>query len=454
MEFRLSTEVFSIPAGDTVILHAPLLGVSAQVNPTMAALVDRLRGNPNASLTTAEQTAAEELVEAGLLCDSSTPPPVSVMRPPDQVALFLTEKCNLRCDYCYAHGGAGARTIPRKMAEDAITYLARTVKETGGSVLGVHFHGGGEVTTEWGLFVSLVEYARNLAESEGLSAQISAGLNGVMSARRAAQIPRLLDSATVSLDGLPEIHDQHRRTATGRGSSRQVLRTLAILDQEAFSKSYGLRATVTPDAVGRLPDSVAFMCEHSESLQIKAEPLFPYGRGRDQEEVDPLAYTEAFMEAKNVATKYGRQLNYSGCRFGTVSDIFCRAVNGSFCVTPSGLVTACFEVGHKADTDLDQFIYGRYNANWGTFDLDQAKRKALLRYRVGNRPGCRDCYAKYYCCGDCPAKVAVDGGPATDMKRVRCTINRELVRAEIIASVENARPEDQLAGPRLDAVPS
>jgi uncharacterized protein len=431
--YRVTSELARIPHGGNVILHAPLLGATALVNKATASLLDRLDSPSCGPLTTPEHRALQALEQAGIVNGPEVDPPLSGLRPPDSVGLFLTERCNLRCRYCYAHGGAGTAAMPREMGEDAITHLANRLADRSRSELRVHFHGGGEVTLEWELMVHLAGFARATAKERGLDCRISAGTNGVVSEKVASRLPSVLDDATISLDGLPEVHDGYRRDAKGAGSSEKVLRTIRILDEAGFR--YGIRSTVVHQAVERLPESIRFVCENSLARRIKAEPAYPHGRWAGEADVRPTAFVAAFLEAQKVAREYGRELSYSGCRFPATSDIFCRAVNGSFAVTPRGLVTSCFEVGHDGDAWQSEFVYGRYDAETRSFRIDHEQQARLLRFRVGSQQRCADCFAKYYCCGDCPLKVVLEANTAP-ASRPRCIISRALTKTAILESLD------------------
>jgi uncharacterized protein len=117
---------------------------------------------------------------------------------------------------------------------------------------------GGEPLLEAGLVARLADYASSRAAREGKRVTCSITTNGTVTTPDAGAIMRRagLDLA-VSFDGLPEIHDRHRRFADGRGSSGAVLATMRRLLNEG--SEFGAVMVVRPDTVEALADGLAFL---------------------------------------------------------------------------------------------------------------------------------------------------------------------------------------------------
>ncbi len=68
--------------------------------------------------------------------------------------------------------------------------------------------------------------------------------------------------------------------------------------------------------------------------------------------------------------------------------------------------------------------------------------RTLSELTVRRVPFCRDCFCKYHCAGDCPAKrlAAFSGGMPTRVSG-RCRISQELTKDQIIQSLhQGSRP--------------
>jgi uncharacterized protein len=259
----LANGVFVIPDGERFLVYAPLRKAVALIN--SAGLRALQEWNMNGTSEPAQQSPfLRELTAAGVLDskDGEAGPcvyPISVQSPsgevsPESVSLFLSNRCSMRCVYCYASGGSDTRQMDWGTARGTIEWAFRRAAERKKQRLTLNFHGGGEIATAAGVLKRCVSLARDLSQDYGIQAQIGAGLNGVLSASMAEWVANNLNSATVSLDGLPEIQNAQRPLAAGGPSFDAVARTLHRFDKRGFS--YGIRMTVTSQGVERLSDSV------------------------------------------------------------------------------------------------------------------------------------------------------------------------------------------------------
>jgi len=121
---------------------------------------------------------------------------------------------------------------------------------------------------------------------------------------------------------------------------------------------------------------------------------------------------------------------YSGSRLQSASDYFCGAVGRNFFITPAGNITTCLEVCRENDKRNEIFVIGNYQD--GSFSLDRERIMKLKQRTVDNIPYCSDCFAKYSCSGDCPAKVYEQSGDLLDpSNNLRCDANIAIQMHEI-----------------------
>ncbi len=167
--------------------------------------------------------------------------PRIVPRPPEapgdcdrdlrHLVLTVTERCNLRCRYCL-HGaglswvrGHGTRSMSLETASRAVAYYLD--RSSGGGPAAVSLYGG-EPLLEVDLVASIVEVIR--AHPRGRDALVSIDTNGVGLGRRARDlVVREGLRLQVSLDGPAEIHDRHRREASGGPTHASVEANLVSL---------------------------------------------------------------------------------------------------------------------------------------------------------------------------------------------------------------------------------
>ncbi len=433
----LSDEVFILPYGTRYIVYLPLRRASFLANARLVNLLVRARKGNAAAL---KRLGLDEGAIGALFGahdqyrDLARPRPVPPFRP-TSISLFLTTRCTLRCTYCYAEGGDRSVDMPLSMARSILDRVLENVLAGGGKTMEVNFHGGGELSAAWPLFVEVREYLRRITAPHGLNVRTAAGLNGYLDDPQRRWIMENIDVATLSLDGPPDIQDRQRPAAGGKPSFPIVAETLRFFDRAGYS--YGLRSTITADSVDRLEEIVDFFCRSFACRNIKLEPMFDRGRSVRTGIRPPTAaaFVRHFRKARKAAKAAGRELIYSGARLDAVTCVFCQASGESCAVTPEGRVTSCYEVLAPDDPLAEVFFYGRFDPKSGRFAIEEKKRKALYGLNLMNKPECGGCFCKWNCAGDCPVKSIHASSLARPSEPDRCRINRELTRDQIVESL-------------------
>jgi uncharacterized protein len=296
----------------------------------------------------------------------------------------------------------------------------------------VTFHGG-DVSAVWPLFVATREYLHSKEQALKIRVDTSVGSNGLLDPERRLWLTSSIGSATLSLDGPPDIQDMARPTPDGRGTSEIVMGTVAHFDRVGFR--YGIRTTITAASVARMEEIVEYLCEHTRAIQLQMEPLYPHGRGSDADVPSPGAFIDNFRRARDIARRHHRRLTYSGARLDVLTDIFCKACGDSCVVTPTGRLTSCYEVADASDPRSQLFCFGRFDPVTRHFVVDNDRLNRLAALTVTNRPECHDCFCKWHCAGDCPAKVAARRPAEDGSMPARCLINRELTKDQLVATL-------------------
>jgi uncharacterized protein len=437
----LSAEIFVIPLeANRFLLYAPLRRAAFVGNAGAVNLLADLKEGRGASSgashdpETLEFLRRLEIVDAG----PETPPREVFADDPEptSVTLFLTTACNLRCAYCYAAAGEGrARSMSLALARQGVDFVVGNALRRGADHFEVNFHGGGEPAQNWPTLTATLAHARRQAETHGLQLTAYIATNAVFSEKKLDWIVANLDGASVSCDGLPEVHDANRRTPGGKGSSASVTRTLRRFDAEDFA--YGIRMTVTAAAIPHLADSVEYLCAHFRPGQIQAEPAYRIGRGADAPSAETEAFVAAFREAQGRARRYGRELTFSAARAGTLTNHFCAATQDLFALTPDGSVSSCYEVFDESNPRAPVFLYGAADGAGG-WRFDRGKIAFLHRQTVDRRAHCAGCFARWSCGGDCYHKALTVQGEGEFAGTERCDIIRALTLDQLLARIAEA----------------
>lgn len=431
-------EVFYIPHNNKHYIYFPLAKILLEGNSSLINLIENARTGDVEALNRIVATLS---VPVSDLCQDSpkyygeknhTPiPPFE----PTSISLFLTDDCTLRCRYCYSSGGHKKNKTTFEVIRATIDMVFNNCAKQGKDRLTINFHGG-DVGVVWPLFVRTHNYILKKENQYGIKARCSAGLNGILNDEQRNRISRWLSYATLSVDGVPDIQDFQRPFPDGSGSFDTVAETLRFFREAHFK--YGIRCTVTDRSVGRLAEAVEYLCSRYSVDSIKFDPMFPRGRGEHGPlgTPDSEVFVANYRKAKTVADRYGCVLSYSGARYESITSVFCQAAGESCTVTPEGLITSCYEVSEPTDPLAEVFVYGRYDYTQKRFVVDEERRRKLYELTVKHRPECEDCFCKWHCAGDCPAKALHTERILAKDFSDRCYINRELTKDQIFEAFE------------------
>jgi uncharacterized protein len=432
---KLAKELFVIPDLGNFILYAPFAHSVIEAGPGLSLLKKIQYGNYNGE----QPELVERLKKAGILVDEEEENcqcecEGSGEFRPTGVTLFPTSDCNLRCTYCYGSAGESHNFMDFETARAAIDFVfanAQAEKERNPRQNEVHvgFHGGGEPFFHWRLIKQVVEYSKQKAEEAGLNLGMSSATNGMLGKQKLEFIVANLSSVNISFDGTEDIQNRQRPCANGMPSYGKVLRTVRYFEERKFR--YGIRSTITSGNVERMKEMLDLFTSISSLKSFHFEPVFECGRCRTtgQQEPNPELFLKRIIEAKEYAKTKGVEIYYSGGRCGSPVQTFCGAMGRNFCVTPTGSITSCYEVSLPNDPRGDIFYYGKVEKG---VKIDEEKRVRLLGRTVERMPHCKDCFAKFSCAGDCPAKVYAKTHNIFDpSENTRCTVNRGVLLYEL-----------------------
>jgi uncharacterized protein len=430
MDCRLDDEVYMLPDGEAHLLFVPRRGCVLRTDANGVNLLVRLRERR----ATAEDLASRQfqtLVEAGVVNGEPLPPlptPEGMPYAPTAVTLFLTNRCSLACRYCYAGGQSPDLLLDPRIAQTAIDRVMANATAAGRKRFTVGFHGGGEPTAAWPELVAAVEYATRTAEERGLRVTLGLTTNGCFTEEQARWIAKRFPHVSVSCDGPPDLQDTNRPWRGGGSSSEVLWRNVRILDE--LHCPYSFQCTVTREMAPRMPEIVRYLCEHGKPKTIKLEPVSVVGRfqGHSSDVPEYAAFATWFDEAFAVAHAAGVIVDFPSFRLaGPPQSTFCGTCQSPFSITPDGLVSACYEACWAGAAHADRLIIGRYNADTNGFVIHEARLAQLRRRNVNNLEGCRDCFCKYACAGDCPVRNwrASEGAGVLDTG-ARCDLIRAI----------------------------
>ena len=152
------------------------------------------------------------------------------------VTLQVTQRCNLRCEYCVYSGKYNTRVhsdrnMDFEMAKKGIDYLLTHSKESQELRFGFY---GGEPLLAFDLIKSCVEYIESCVKDKKIVYLVTTNATLLTPAIVGFMVLHKFD-ITVSFDGPKEIHDKYRKFADGnRGSYDLVIQNVKYIREKYF----------------------------------------------------------------------------------------------------------------------------------------------------------------------------------------------------------------------------
>lgn len=348
------------------------------------------------------------------------------------LCLHIAHDCNLACKYCFAEEGEyhGRRALMSyEVGKKALDFL---IANSGNREhLEVDFFGG-EPLMNWDVVKRLVEYGRSQEEAHHKKFRFTLTTNGVLLNDEVMEFcNREMSNVVLSLDGRKDVNDKMRPFRNGSGSYDLIVPKFQKFADSRKQMNYYVRGTFTRNNLDFADDVLHYADLGFEQMSMEpvvADPSEDYAIKEEDipailKEYDRLALE--YIKRK----KEGRGFNFfhfmldlkagpcvakrmAGCGSGTEY----------LAVTPWGDLYPCHQfVGNE------KFLMG--NVDTGVVNTDI--RDEFKTCNVYAKPGCKDCFARFYCSGGCSANAynfsgsingAYDIGCEMQKKRIECAI--------------------------------
>ncbi len=348
------------------------------------------------------------------------------------LCLHIAHDCNLACRYCFAEEGEyhGRRALMSyEVGKKALDFL---IANSGNREhLEVDFFGG-EPLMNWDVVKRLVEYGRSQEEAHHKKFRFTLTTNGVLLNDEVMEFcNREMSNVVLSLDGRKDVNDKMRPFRNGSGSYDLIVPKFQKFADSRKQMNYYVRGTFTRNNLDFADDVLHYADLGFEQMSMEpvvADPSEDYAIKEEDipailKEYDRLALEYIKRE------KEGRGFNFfhfmldlkagpcvakrmAGCGSGTEY----------LAVTPWGDLYPCHQfVGNE------KFLMG--NVDTGVVNTDI--RDEFKTCNVYAKPGCKDCFARFYCSGGCSANAynfsgsingAYDIGCEMQKKRIECAI--------------------------------
>lgn len=164
---------------------------------------------------------------------------------------FLTDRCNMRCLYCFEGSKAGQMTSATAAKTVELAYDSKSKRG------GISFFGG-EPLLQTELISEMLRYSRKLSERDGGVFTYNMTTNGLLLSEPFLQLAREYGvKIALSHDGLSQ--DKMRILPGGEGTMRLLEDKIDLL--LSYQPDAVVMSTVTPDTVSEFADSVRWLFE-------------------------------------------------------------------------------------------------------------------------------------------------------------------------------------------------
>ena len=355
------------------------------------------------------------LAEAGLISDASLQlipnqmlvdertcesPGLNTFADPFHITLHVAHACNIKCAYCFAHGGDYGGQ-PGFMQPDVAHQAVRWALDSA-----VPFHKcqidffGGEPLLNFELIRKVVPFAREYAHKIGVDVSFGMTTNGSLMTEEIDQF--LIDEefqVKVSVDGSAQVQNRLRKFHDGSDTYDVVAENVKRLAERSPSQ-VAVHATMTSydmDGEGIGSDLEKLGASNVELAPVVASPKVPY------------AFREEHLHELKRGLRKQSQQELKSILSGTVDRGFfdeyierlmrrakaCHGCHGGktfFAVAADGAIYFCSSLADSPEFKMGDVFTG----------LDvQIQDRINETFQVDNRSDCRTCWARNLCGGGC-----------------------------------------------------
>jgi uncharacterized protein len=367
----------------------------------------------------AQELVAELFRARVLMTGEAKPEPLEA--PPEDfplqtLVMNLTNQCNLSCAYCYEFGEDKVATPEGKpkfmdtaTAKASVDFLLE--QSAGRKSIHITFFGG-ETLMNFPLLQEVVAYANQRAAEQGRHIDFSLTTNATL--LTPAIIEFLSSNAvgvTVSMDGPPELHDQLRVFANGRGSYDIIAPRVRALIQGHRTRAITARVTLT----NGVTDVVKIFRHLTQDLGFHEVGFAPVTTSPDRlysiNERGMDGVLEQFHILADEYLEYALRGEMHG--FSNVSDTIAELYQGVNKSHPCGAALGLLGVGPGGDIApchrfVDSDTHSLGNIATG---VDRGKQADFLtRGHINSKYDCHTCWARPLCAGGCHHEAFVRYG--------------------------------------------
>ena len=329
----------------------------------------------------------------------------------------LTDRCNLRCSYCYLPHVR--EDMSSEIGYAAIDAIFRSALVNGFKQVKLKY-AGGEPLLRYPLILELHDYAKSLADSNGLILEEVVLSNGTLLTGEMAQTFKTLGiRLMISLDGYGDYHDSHRLYASGRGSFKDVAEAVGLALANGLIPN--ISVTVSSRTAEGLPQIMAWILKRDLPFSLNFYRKNEFSASREDMELDDEKIINGMLMAFRVIEENLPKRSFLGgimdrANLSSPHTHTCGVGQNYLVFDQNGQVAKCQMQIRKPITDVHLE---------DPLAVIRADEVGIQNISVEEKDGCKTCEWKYWCTGGCPLETHRVTG-CYDVKSPNCNIYKVL----------------------------
>jgi uncharacterized protein len=331
--------------------------------------------------------------------------------------LHLTDRCNLRCSYCYLPHVR--EDMSPETGRAAIDATFRSALANGFKQVKLKY-AGGEPLLRYSLILELHAYAQLLADEHGLDLEEVVLSNGtLLTDEIACTLTSLGIRLMISMDGLGQYHDSHRPYVSGRGSFADVAEAVDLALANGLTPN--ISVTISSRTAEGLPEIMAWILERELPFSLNFYRENELSASHEDMRLDEQKIINGMLAAFKVIEENLPRRPFLGGIIDranlSVSHTHTCGVGQNYLVfDQNGQVAKCQMHIRKPITDVHVA---------DPLAVIRADQIGIQNISVEEKEGCKTCEWKHWCAGGCPLATYRATG-RYDIKSPNCNIYKAL----------------------------
>ena len=359
---------------------------------------------------------AHLLAEHGLLLQTQTTVNSTLQFDTLAAWIHLTDRCNLRCAYCYLPHNSEDMTS--EIGYKIINSIFDVAHKRSLNRVKLKY-AGGEPLLNFPLLENLHQYARVRAREANINLDGIVLSNGTLLTPQIVYNLRNLDlKLMISLDGLGNYHDVQRSYAGGHGSFADVARSVEMAIKHGLHPTISI--TVSNLSASGLADIVAWVLERQLPFSLNFYRENDFSKMPNELQFNDQQIISGMLSAFQVIeTNLPPQRVLGGitdrANLTSAHTHSCGVGQNYLVFTPSGQLTQCHmsmhqPIGNIKIDPLTQIIHNKIG---------------IQNLPASEKEGCQDCKWQHWCAGGCPVTTYRATG-RYDVQSPNCNIYKAL----------------------------